>query len=317
MPSPSLSSHQEPRPLYGIGLKVLSVMVFVGMQTCLKAVGDDVPAGQLVFFRSFFALIPVVIYLWWLGDLGTALSTDDVGGHFIRGIVGVTSMGLGFFALSRLPYPEWISLSYGAPLLTVVFAAIFLKEVVRAYRWVAVLIGLCGIVIVAAPNFSLSSGDMDSAHAVGALASLGGAAMAAIAMIQVRRLVAHEKTATIVVYFSVTCSIIALVTLPFGWIVPDGRQALLLVGAGLCGGVGQLLLTACYRYADTSTIAPFEYTSMIAAVVIGYFVFNEEVTATTLLGAFIVISAGLFIIFREHRLGLERRRARKVSPPSP
>ncbi|MCM2505124.1 DMT family transporter [Aureimonas altamirensis] len=317
MPSPSLSSHQEPRPLYGIGLKVLSVMVFVGMQTCLKAVGDDVPAGQLVFFRSFFALIPVVIYLWWLGDLGTALSTDDVGGHFIRGIVGVTSMGLGFFALSRLPYPEWISLSYGAPLLTVVFAAIFLKEVVRAYRWVAVLIGLCGIVIVAAPNFSLSSGDMDSAHAVGALASLGGAAMAAIAMIQVRRLVAHEKTATIVVYFSVTCSIIALVTLPFGWIVPDGRQALLLVGAGLCGGVGQLLLTACYRYADTSTIAPFEYTSMIAAVVIGYFVFNEEVTATTLLGACIVISAGLFIIFREHRLGLERRRARKVSPPSP
>lgn len=317
MPSPSLSSHQEPRPLYGIGLKVLSVMVFVGMQTCLKAVGDDVPAGQLVFFRSFFALIPVVIYLWWLGDLGTALSTDDVGGHFIRGIVGVTSMGLGFFALSRLPYPEWISLSYGAPLLTVVFAAIFLKEVVRAYRWVAVLIGLCGIVIVAAPNFSLSSGDMDSAHAVGALASLGGAAMAAIAMIQVRRLVAHEKTATIVVYFSVTCSIIALVTLPFGWIVPDGRQALMLVGAGLCGGVGQLLLTACYRYADTSTIAPFEYTSMIAAVVIGYFVFNEEVTATTLLGACIVISAGLFIIFREHRLGLERRRARKVSPPSP
>ena len=300
MPSPSKPSHQEPRPLYGIGLKVLSVMIFVGMQTCLKAVGDDVPAGQLVFFRSFFALIPVVIYLWWLGDLGTALATDDIGGHFIRGIVGVTSMGLGFFALSRLPYPEWISLSYGAPLLTVVFAAIFLKEVVRAYRWVAVLVGLCGIVIVAAPNFSLSSGDM-----------------AAIAMIQVRRLVAHEKTATIVVYFSMTCSIIALVTLPFGWVVPDGRQAVLLVGAGLCGGVGQLLLTACYRYADTSTIAPFEYTSMIAAVVIGYTVFNEEVTATTLLGAFIVISAGLFIIFREHRLGLERRRARKVSPPSP
>ncbi|SHI52647.1 Permease of the drug/metabolite transporter (DMT) superfamily [Aureimonas altamirensis DSM 21988] len=317
MPSLPKPSHQEPRPLYGIGLKVLSVMIFVGMQTCLKAVGDDVPAGQLVFFRSFFALIPVVIYLWWLGDLRTALATDDVGGHFIRGIVGVTSMGLGFFALSRLPYPEWISLSYGAPLLTVVFAAIFLKEVVRAYRWVAVLVGLCGIVIVAAPNFSLSSGDMDSAHAVGALASLGGAAMAAIAMIQVRRLVAHEKTATIVVYFSMTCSIIALVTVPFGWVVPDGRQAMLLVGAGLCGGVGQLLLTACYRYADTSTIAPFEYTSMIAAVVIGYFVFNEEVTATTLLGACIVISAGLFIIFREHRLGLERRRARKVSPPSP
>ncbi len=317
MASPTAPLRPEARPLHGIGLKVISVLIFVGMQTCLKALGDTVPAGQMVFFRSFFALLPVAIYLWWLGDLRTALHTDDLGGHFIRGVVGVTSMGLGFFALSQLPYPEWISLSYASPLLTVVFAALILHETVRAYRWIAVLVGLSGIIVVAAPSFSMSRADLDAGHAVGVLASLGGAAMAAIAMIQVRRLVAREKTATIVVYFSLTSTLISLVTIPFGWVVPNGPQAALLIGAGLCGGVAQLLLTASYRYADASTIAPFEYTSMIMAIVLGYYLFGEEVRANTLVGAMIVIGAGLFIIFREHRLGLERRRARKVSPPSP
>jgi drug/metabolite transporter (DMT)-like permease len=107
----------DARPLYGIALKIASVVVFVGMQSALKAVGEDAPAGQLVFFRSFFALIPVAIYLAWLGDLRTALRTDDVPGHMLRGLVGVGAMSMGFFALTRLPYPEWIALSYAAPLL--------------------------------------------------------------------------------------------------------------------------------------------------------------------------------------------------------
>lgn len=299
------------RPLYGVGLKILSVMVFVGMQSLLKGAGEDVPAGQMVFYRSFFALVPVAIYLVWLGGLGTALKTDDVPGHIVRGLVGVTSMGLGFFALTRLPYPEWIAISYAAPLLTVVFAVLFLRETVRLYRWAAVLIGLCGILVVVVPGFTGSAGT----SATGIAAALGGAVFAAIAMIQVRRLVRREKTATVVVYFSLTCSLISLLTLPFGWVWPSGWQWAFLIGAGLCGGVGQLLLTACYRHADTSTIAPFEYTSLILAVAIGAVVFGEVVEPTTLLGGAIVVSAGIFIIFRERRLGIERRKARKVTPP--
>lgn len=306
-----VSDQTAARPLFGIGLKVLSVLVFVAMQSFLKASGEDVPAGQMVFFRSFFALIPVMLYLAWLGDLRTAFRTSDPFGHLLRGVVGVTSMGLGFFALTRLPYPEWIAISYAAPLLTVVFAVIFLRETVRAYRWGAVLVGLSGILVVAVPGFT-SGGE---ASAVGIAAALGGALFAAVAMIQVRRLVRREKTPTIVVYFSISCSLIALSTLPFGWTSPTPSQWAFLVGAGLCGGIGQLLLTACYRYADTSTIAPFEYTSLILAVTIGYIVFDEAVGVSTLVGAAIVISAGIFIIFREHQLGIERRKARKVTPP--
>ncbi len=141
----------RPEAMVGIGLKVISVTVFVGMQTSLKSLGTDIPAGQLVFFRSFFALLPVLAYLCWLGTLRTAFHTRDIGGHFVRGAVGVTSMGLGFYAIGRLPYPEWITISYASPLLTVVFAAIILRERVGRFRWTAVLVGLCGIVVVIAP----------------------------------------------------------------------------------------------------------------------------------------------------------------------
>jgi drug/metabolite transporter (DMT)-like permease len=309
-----------PNPTLGIGLKCLSVLVFVAMQTSIKIGGVGIPAGEIVFFRSFFALIPVCFYLAWLGQIRTALRTNDIGGHFIRGAVGVSSMGLGFFALTRLPYPEWISISYATPLLTVVFAAVFLHEVVRAYRWAAVVIGLVGVLVVLAPNLSVLASEEASApagegQAIGALASMASAVFAAFAMIQVRRLVRKENTATIVVFFSLTCSAIALLT-AWNWVLPTPWQCFWLVMAGLFGGVGQLLLTACYRYADTSTIAPFEYTSLILAILIGYVVFDEAVGATTLVGGAIVVSAGIFIIFREHRLGLERRKSRKVTPPS-
>ncbi|KQT88256.1 DMT family transporter [Aurantimonas sp. Leaf443] len=310
------ASAQPGNPMFGIALKCISVVVFVGMQVSIKAGGEGLPAGQIVFFRSFFALVPVVAYLLWLGELSTALQTNDLTGHFVRGAVGVVSMACGFFALTRLPYPEWITISYGAPLLTVVFAAIFLKEVIRAYRWTAVAIGLFGIVVVSAPNFTLAAEGLGEGQAIGIAASMMSAVVAAIAMIQIRRLVRTEKTTTIVLYFSLTCSAIALLSVFLGWQPLDARQASFLVLSGLCGGVGQLLLTACYRYADTSTIAPFEYTSMLFAIGIGYFVFGEAASLTTLAGAAIVISAGIFIIWREHRLGIERRKARRVSTPA-
>ena len=116
----SAGAGRVPDPLRGVFLKIISVAIFVGMQTSIKLAGEGIPAGEIVFFRSFFALIPVAAYLWWLGDLSTALRTGDVPGHIWRGLIGVTSMGLGFFALTRLPYPEWIAISYASPLLTVV-----------------------------------------------------------------------------------------------------------------------------------------------------------------------------------------------------
>ena len=106
-----------------------------------------------------------------------------------------------------------------------------------------------------------------------------------------------------------------LLTLPFGWVVPSPTEAALLIGAGLLGGIAQILMTSAYRFADAWVVAPFDYASMLFALVIGYAVFAEVPSASTLAGSAIVIAAGVLIIWREHQLGLERRKQRKAMTP--
>jgi len=302
--------------LTGIMLKIVSVAVFVGMQTCIKAAGT-VPAGQIVFFRSFFAIFPIIVFLAFKGKLGTAFSTRRPLNHIARGIVGVCAMGLGFFALTRLPLPEAITLNYAQPLLVVVFSSIFLGEAIRVYRWSAVAVGLVGVLIISWPELTLLSSDeaLDDQEVLGVIAALVAAAISAVAMLLVRNLVQSERTATIVLWFSVTASVMSLLSLPFGWQALTLSQAGLLIAAGFCGGLGQILMTAAYRHAEASVVAPFEYTSMILGVVVGYLVFGDVATFNMLVGGLIVVAAGIFIIWRERQLGLERTRTRKAAPP--
>lgn len=304
------------RPLTGIALKVMSVAIFVAMQSFIKASGD-VPAGQIVFFRSFFAIFPLLVVMGWSGDLKTAWRTDRPLSHVARGTVGTIAMALGFFALTRLPLPEAITLNYAQPLLVVVFSALFLGERVRMYRWSAVAVGLVGVVIVSWPKLSVFSGgaDMGERELVGVLAAFAAAAASAVAMLLIRNLVTTEKSATIVLWFSVSASVIALLSLPFGWIWLTPAQATFLVLAGFCGGVAQILMTEAYRYAEASTVAPFEYSSLILGLLIGYLAFNDIPTPHMIIGGLIVVGSGIFIVWRERQLGLQRDRARKVAPP--
>lgn len=303
-------------PLRGIGLKVCSVLVFTLMAICIKSSAPHVPSGQAVFFRSFFALPVILLWLLRSRKLRTGLATRHPIGHFWRGLVGTSAMALGFTALGFLPLPEATAIGYAAPLLTVIFAAMFLGEQVRAFRLTAVFVGLAGVVIVLLPNLTVTGpGDASALQAIGAMAALGGAVFAALAQVFVRKLIHTEPTGAIVFYFSVTASLLALLTLPFGWVLPTGREAALLVGAGLLGGVGQMLLTESYRHAETGVIAPFEYVSMLLALVLGYLVFGDRPTPAMLTGAALIVAAGLFIIWRERRLGIQRAGARKVMTP--
>lgn len=302
-------------PLRGIALKISSVAVFTVMAICIKTSAAHVPPGQAVFFRSLFAIPVIVGWLAVMGNLRHGLDTTNPMGHLWRGLVGTTAMGLGFTALGLLPLPEATALGYAAPLLVVIFAAMFLGEQVRAFRLIAVFVGLLGVVIVLSPRLSVTPDQASAIEALGAMAALGGAVFAALAQIFVRRLITTEATAPIVFYFSVTASILALATLPFGWVVPTAGEAALLVAAGLCGGFGQVLLTESYRHAEVGVIAPFDYVSMLFALVLGYLLFEETPTATMLTGAALIVTAGLFIIWRERRLGLQRAAARKVVTP--
>ncbi len=172
------------------------------------------------------------------------------------------------------------------------------------------------VAIISWPKLTLfRDGGMETEQAVGALCVLFSAVLGGMAMIQVRRLVEEEKTATIVLYFSLTASVFSLASLPFGWHILPWPSALFLVAAGFCGGVAQILLTESYRHADVSTIAPFEYTSILLGGIVGYFVFGDVPSLTMLTGTVIVVAAGIFIIYREHQLGIEQREARKATTP--
>ncbi len=304
------------RPLRGILLKLISVLIFIVMASMIKTTAGSVPAGETVFFRSFFAIPVIVAWLALQGELATGFQAAAPLGHVWRGIMGTTAMGLGFAGLGYLPLPEVTAIGYAAPLLTVVFAAMFLGEEVRIFRIAAVFLGIVGVMIVLSPRLTVLNGEVAGhREAFGAMLVLGGAVFAALAQAFVRKLVKTEKTAAIVFWFSLTGSGLSLLTIPFGWVVPTIPQAATLVAAGLLGGVGQIFLTASYREADASLVAPFDYASMIFALAIGYFVFNEVPTWTMLSGASLVIFAGILIIWRERKLGLERAAQRKSMTP--
>lgn len=303
-------------PIRGISFKVLSVMLFLMMQTCIKSAGADIPAGQITFFRSAFALVPILIYLAWLKDLPGAFYTRHPFGHFKRGVLGILSMACGFYGLVHLPMPDAIALGYASPLMAVIFAAVLLREQVRVYRWTAVFVGMIGVIVILFPKLTLlREGGFGSSEGMGALSVMAAAVLAGMAMIQVRQLVVSEKTATIVVYFSITGAVLSLFTLPFGWVSLSLTDTMLLIACGIFGGVAQLFLTESYRHAEVSTIAPFEYSSIIIGIGISYVMFGDIPTFTMLVGTAIVISAGIFIIYREHRLGLSRKASKKASTP--
>ena len=303
-------------PIRGIALKVASVCCFVIMATMLKAT-QTVPAGEMVFFRSFFALLPVLAWLAWKGRLADAFHTRRPVGHIVRGLVGVTSMSLGFFALTRLPLPEATAIGYASPLIIVILSAVLLQERVQVFRWTTVIVGLAGVMIILWPRLTVFSSDagLGDAEAVGAIAAFLGAFLTAFAMLQVRNLVQTERTEAIVTYFFISASVLSLLTLPFGWVWPSPEQAALLVGAGIFGGVGQLMLTSCYRYADMSVIAPFEYVSLLLTLIIGFVIFADMPTVPMVVGALIIVGSGIAVILRERWLGLDRARAREANTP--
>ena len=296
------------RPLRGIFLMMAAVSLFVVMSGLIKA-ADRVPAGQAVFFRSACA-VPVI--LGWLlaqGQFPQGLRTRNWQGHAVRGIAGTLAMGLGFAGLRYLPLPEVTAIRFATPIMIVIFAALILGERLRLIRISAVTVGLVGVMIVMWPRLSFEGGE---GALFGALVTLGSATLAALAQVFVKGMSGVERTAAIVFYFTMTAAALSLLTLPFGWVWPVGWEWAFLIGAGLIGGVGQILLTSSYRFADAGVVAPFTYVSMLWALVIGFFVFGEVPTLPMLGGAALIIAAGVAIVLRERQLGLRATAERKV-----
>lgn len=304
-------------PRLGVLLKIFAALCATLMLACVKGLNGAVPTGEVIFFRSFIALFPLLIWLKVQGNVLENLKTRNLFGHFIRGFSGTGGMYFNYLALVYISLADATALSYAAPLFTVMMAAMLLKERVRVSRWVAVVVGLSGILIMLSSSLAASGGVL-AGSASSATASLGvafaliAALCTATSNVQIRFLNGIEKPGAIVFYFSVMTTLIGLATAFFGWVKPTGLQLLLLVGCGLFGGLAQILVTLSLRYADASLLAPFDYTTLVWSMLIGYLFLNSLPGSTMIFGASIVALAGIFAVWRENR---QRKLAMVSSTP--
>jgi drug/metabolite transporter (DMT)-like permease len=220
-------------------------------------------------------------------------------------------MSTNFASLTHLQLADVTAIGFASPLITVALAALILREHVRIFRWSAVAVGFVGVIVMLIPQFDPShyAGPVAATAAAGAILALISAVCNAATVIQTRRLTQSETTSAIVFYFSLICAIGGALTLPFAWHSPTAWELAGLISLGLLGGLAHIFLTESYRHAAASVVAPFDYTAMLWALLLGYYVFGELPQPLVYAGAAIVVGAGLFVIFRERQLGVKRPRA--------
>lgn len=275
---------------FGIILRILSGVFFTIMAGLVKYLAEALPLGQLVFFRSAFALIPLGIFLVWQHDFPAAFKTKRPIGHLIRCTLGTIAMFTSFATLHFLPVAEATTLSYLSPVVIVVLATFLLKEKASARRWWGVLLGLSGLLLMTVPNFNTeASGNT----LIGIACGFATAVLIAGALLQVRQLaLMGEKTGTITIYFALFTTIVGAISAIFGWASVTLTELILLISIGLVGGIAQLLMTMSFNYAEASALAPYEYLAILWAVIMGIFFFSEVPSVSFWLAApFILFGA--------------------------
>ncbi len=277
-------------------LKLVSILLFTGMQVCIKYLGDGVPMGETIFLRGLIAVLALALLA--RQTLGLqVLKTDNWQRHALRSLAGTLSMFCLFAALTMIPMAEVNAINYSAPMFVTLLAMVFLGERIHVFRWTALGLGLLGMLVIVGPHMTFGGG-----HASGFLVALGAAVFSALAMVFLRSMSGGEHAITITFYFMLTSAVCGLLTLPLGWLIPTAQQAVILLLLGLFGVGGQLLMTYSYRYAEASTIAPLDYTSIVIAASVGYWLFDELPSPSLWWGAPLVIASGLIIFWREYRL---------------
>ncbi len=267
----------------------LSVCTFSVMDLLVKW-SSDYPTGEVLFFRGFFGLLPTY-FLIPKNKLKTFYTTARSREHLFRCLMGLMALIAIVVALRELPLAVVVSLSYAAPLFITVLSIFLLSEKVGIFRWLAVLIGFIGVIIIAEPGFK----GMNYLYFLPLIFCIG----MAFVTITIRKLSTTEPIWLISIFFTITISIAGLATIPMGWVMPNFQDFVLLSLIGVTGGSANLFLTQSYKLSEVSLVAPLKYLALIFAIIFGYLIWNETPTIKTLIGASLVIFASLIIFKRE------------------
>src|SRR5690348_4138472 len=288
------------RPAFGIALKLGATLGFSLMYVAIRLAGA-VPVGEAIFFRAFFALVPLFLLSAFTVGPAAVMRTHRPLLHLVRSAAGVTSMFFNFAALKMLPLAELTGFSFVAPIFAVVLAALVLREQVGPYRGAAVVVGFAGTLFMLEPRGGVRA-IADAGLSAGAVLALLGAFLASFVVIFIRQMSVTERSETIVFYFMTFTAVAGALTMIWWHVALTPKMTTWLVLSGLLGGIGQICMTFSYRYAEPSLLAPFDYVAMVWAMLFGFVFFSEIPERLVLIGAAIVVASGVYIAWRERQL---------------
>ena len=269
----------------------ISVCAFSLMDVLVKW-SDAYPVGQVLFFRGFCGIIPILFLIPRDRFLDFYKTTRPLL-HFKRCLSGLIALVAIFIALRNLPLATVVSITFAAPIFTTIFSIFLLKEKVGLYRWLAVLVGFVGIIVITEPGFS----SLNLYYIYPIIFCLGLSYVA----IAIRKLSTTEPVWLISFFFSFSIAILGLLSLFQGWVMPNFLDLFLLSMVGILGGLANLWLSQSYKYSEVSLVTPLKYLALVFAIIFGYFIWSEVPTMKTLMGALLVILSS-FIIFRREMI---------------
>lgn len=304
-PETPKNSANSPNYLGGIGLRLLAMLSVSIMFVMVKLLDDSgVHVLESLFWRQALVLPFLFFWIWRFAGFHT-LKTRRISSHMRRMMLGLTGMGCNFLAMIFLPMAEATTISLSVPIFAVIFAAMLLGENIGWRRWSAVFLGFIGVVIVLDPTATIANG-FSGRHGLGTLIAITGAVATALTSIALRDLGRTENSSTIVFYFSLMSMLPLGLALPFVYTPHSAEQWLLIIGLGLSGAVVQMTLTASLRLAPVSVVLPMDYSSLLWAIALGWYVFGTIPAEATWVGAPLIIFSGLFIAWREHRRQIQQ-----------
>jgi len=277
----------------GIGLRLLATFLMTAMSAAVRVTAETVPLGQLIFWRSFLALIPICLYMIWRREFPSALRTKHPRLHVTRSLLGVFAMAMFFTALAYLPLANAQALGYLAPILVLPLAAVLLKEKLTAIIFGAVFLGFCGVIFLLWDAFTLPS----EGALIGVAAGLVFAFTMAFVRVHTKTMTLTESSASIAFYLALVGSVLGLGTNVLGWIELSNTMFGWLALAGFLGGIGHIVANEATARAPVSTLAPFDFAGLIWALGFDVILFSIVPGPMGLIGVFAITFAALMVTF--------------------
>ena len=289
--------------LAGILLMVSGMFLFTLNDAIGKWLVADYPVGQILAVRSVAALLILLPYLWRRGLLADLHRIEQPGLQALRMALVVAEVALFYLAVRHLPLADVFMFYLASPIFVTLLSVVFLRERVGPAQWVAVAVGFAGVVLIFPPSAA--------ALTLPALMALAGSFSLALMMILARQLRASNGFHLITLQTS-GVALAGAATLPLGWVMPGPLELALTCLLGIVATTAHFMLNHAVKLAPANVVAPFQYTAIVWAMALGYLVWGDLPTPTALMGAALIVGAGLAIFFHENRAQKQAELAEKA-----